>query len=80
MRTKLDLLQEVFRDVFEDDELLISQSTSAENVPLWDSLMHVTLILQVEKTYGVRFTSSQVSALKNVGELLDLIETLKNRR
>jgi acyl carrier protein len=66
-------LQEVFRQVFDDDELELTRSTSAKDVEGWDSLMHVTLIVNVEKAFGVKFGSSQVASLKDVGDLLDLI-------
>jgi acyl carrier protein len=70
----LDRVNEVFRDVFEDDELVVNPSTTAADVEGWDSLMHVTLIVAVEKAFNVKFTSSEVAALKNVGELVTLIE------
>lgn len=71
----LDQLQSVFRDVFEDDELTIDRQTSADNVEGWDSLMHVSLMINVERVFGVKFSTTQVASLKNVGELMDLIES-----
>ena len=68
----LDTLTAVFRDVFEDEELEISRETTATDIPDWDSLRHVTLMLNVEKTFGVRFSSAEIANLKDVGELLDL--------
>jgi acyl carrier protein len=70
----MERLNEVFQDVFEDDDLQISRSTMAKDVEGWDSLMHVTLLINVEKTFGVRFSSAEVASLKNVGELADLID------
>jgi acyl carrier protein len=67
-------LTDVFRDVFEDDDLVISPETSAKDIAGWDSLMHVTLIINVEKAFHVHFSSSEVAQLKNVGELIDLIK------
>lgn len=69
----LDKLLAVFRDVFEDDELEISATTTAEDVDGWDSLMHVSLMINVERAFGVKFSSTQVASLKNVGELIDLV-------
>ncbi len=66
-------LIQVFREVFEDDDLVITRDTTAKDVEGWDSLMHVTLIVNVERAFGVKFTSSEVAALKKVGELEDLI-------
>ena len=71
----LEQLQTVFRDVFEDDELTINRQTSADNVEGWDSLMHVSLMINVERVFGVKFSTTQVASLKNVGELMDLIES-----
>ncbi len=73
MDVVLDKLAGVFRDVFDDDELVLSRQTTAADIEGWDSLMHVTLMVNVEKAFGMRFTSSQVAAMKNVGELVDLI-------
>jgi len=72
----LSRLQDVFREVFEDDDLTLTPSTSAADLEEWDSLMHVTLILAVEGAFGVRFTSAQVSSLETVGDLVSLIEAL----
>ncbi len=74
METTLARLTEVFRDVFDDDSLVITVETAAGDIEGWDSLMHVTLILNLEKAFKVKFTSSQVASLKNVGDLLKLIE------
>ena len=68
----LSKLNQVFQDIFDDDELAISPETTAKDVEGWDSLMHVTLMVNIEKAFGIRFTSSEVAALKNVGELVEL--------
>lgn len=74
MSTTLERLQDVFTDVFEDDDLTIDRTTTAAEVGDWDSVMHVTLMLHVEQAFGIRFTSAEVAALSDVGELVDLIE------
>jgi len=66
-------IQDVFRDVFDDDSLVIARETTAADVEQWDSLMHVTLMVHLERHFGVRFNSSEVAGLKNVGELVDLV-------
>ena len=53
---------------------IFSTATNADDVEGWDSSMHVTLMLRVEKAFGVRFTSSQVASLENVGQLVALID------
>jgi len=72
--TIINQLNEVFQDVFEDDDLVINRNLTAKDVPNWDSLMHVTLVLAVEKEFGIRLSSSEVTNLKNVGDFIDLIE------
>lgn len=75
MSDTLSRLQEVFRDVFDDDELSVSRETTADDVEGWDSLKHVALVVNVERAFGVKFGSLEVAGLKNVGELLDLVDT-----
>ncbi|HEX4146369.1 MAG TPA: acyl carrier protein [Pirellulales bacterium] len=73
MDPQWEKLQGVFRDVFDDDELEINAQTTAADVEGWDSLAHVTLMINVEKRFGVKFRSSEVARLKRVGELMELI-------
>jgi acyl carrier protein len=73
MEDRMERLSQVFRDVFDDDELNITRQTTAKDVEGWDSLMHVTLVVNVEKAFKLKFSSSEVAALQTVGELLDLI-------
>ena len=70
----LDQVQEIFQDVFDDDELVVNADTTAADVEEWDSLMHVTLILEIESAFDVRFSSGDVAGLKSVGDLCALIE------
>ena len=72
-------MQEVFQSVFEDDTLEITRATTAKNVQGWDSLTHVTLLVTLEQRFKIRFKSSEVADLKNVGELLDVVERHRNR-
>lgn len=65
---------EIFRDVFRDDSLNISDSTTADDIEMWDSLTHITLINDIEEAFNFRFSMNQVLGMKNVGELLDILE------
>jgi acyl carrier protein len=76
----LTRLNSIFQDVFNDDELVVTDRTTAQDVEGWDSLMHVTLLVNVEKAFGLRFTSSEIASLKNVGELVDLIERYQKQK
>ena len=67
-------LTPIFRDVFNDDALVVSEGMSAADVPTWDSLSNIDLLIGVEKAFGVKFSIKDVRNLKNVGELLELIK------
>lgn len=67
-------LTEIFQDVFDDDTITVSDSTTAADVAGWDSLTHITLLATVEDEFDVKFGMKEVQGLKNVGELADLIE------
>jgi acyl carrier protein len=75
MGDTLEKLNAVFQEVFEEDDISVTRTTTAADVEGWDSLMHVTLIINVESQFGVRFSSSEVAALNSVGELVDLIDS-----
>ncbi len=66
-------LTPIFRDVFDDDSLEISEATTAGSVPTWDSLTHIDMIVAVEKAFSVSFTTKEVGSLGNVGDLIRLI-------
>jgi acyl carrier protein len=67
-------LDEIFQDVLEDDELKLSPETTAKDVDNWDSLNHVRLMLTVEKSFGVKFSASEIGRLKNIGGLIKLVK------
>ncbi len=67
-------LTPIFRDVFDDDALVVSEGMTAADVPTWNSLSNINMIIAVEKAFGVKFSIKDVRALKNVGELLALIK------
>jgi acyl carrier protein len=65
-------LQTVLDDIFLESPTLVA-SLSAKDVPEWDSLFHISLLLAVESAFGVRFRMGEVEATKNIGEFADLI-------
>jgi len=67
-------LNGVFQQVFDAPELEVGDATTAEDVPGWDSLAHVNLVVAVEKAFSVRFTTKEVKGLANVGDMIRLIE------
>lgn len=66
-------LNEVFRDVFDDEEITVSDKTTADDIEEWDSLEHINLLAAVEQAFGIKFNMGQVVSMKNVGEMADII-------
>jgi acyl carrier protein len=66
-------LTNIFQDVFDDDRIMLTPEMTAEDVPEWDSLSHVRLIISIQQKFGVSFSAAQASNLRNVGELVELI-------
>ncbi|MBQ8883176.1 MAG: acyl carrier protein [Oscillospiraceae bacterium] len=67
-------LTAVFRDVFDDETIEICDTTTADDIEDWDSIEHITLIGAVESEFKVRFKMGEVSGMKNVGEMVKIIE------
>ena len=67
-------LNKVFRDYFDDDSIELDDETTADDIEDWDSLSHITLMSAVEDEFGVRFTMGEVSGMKNVGEMAQIIK------
>lgn len=66
-------LQEIFRDVFDDENLVISEETTADDIEDWDSFAQMNLIVAMEKQFGMKFNIKEINSLKNVGEMIELI-------
>lgn len=65
-------LSQVFSDVFDEDITVTPETTSAD-IEEWDSLTHITLISEVEDTFGMKFSMKDVLGMQNVGEMADII-------
>ncbi len=70
-----ETLTEIFEDVF-DTEVELSDDTTAEDIPGWDSLRHITLISAIEDEFEIKFDMKAVRELKNVGAMVDMLEEL----
>lgn len=64
---------DIFKEVFDDDSLVISDDTAAEDIEDWDSLMHISLITAIENEFNIKFKLKEVTSLQNVGDTIDLI-------
>lgn len=76
--TKKDIfngVQEICRDIFDEDDLVIENSTSSDDIEDWDSLNHINLVSAIEKEFKIKFALGELMILKDVGAMVDLMET-----
>lgn len=66
-------LTEVFQDVFDDEEIELTDETTSDDIEDWDSLEHINLIVAVEQEFGFKFSMGEVTNMKNVGAMVDII-------
>ena len=67
-------LKSVFQKVFEENDITITREMTAQDIEKWDSLRHIQLISEVERAFGIKFKLREVLSMKNVGDLIDLID------
>lgn len=66
-------LDEVFEEVFDDESIHVTDATTADDIEDWDSLEHINLVVAIENRFGIKFNMSEVTSMKNVGEMVDII-------
>ena len=66
-------VEAIFRDIFDNEALVVSRATSAVDIEEWDSLNNINLIVAIEKEFKIKFILAELVALKNVGEMIELI-------
>lgn len=67
-------LTEIFHDVFDDDAIVVTPQLNANDVDGWDSLAHIRLMLTIERAFKVKFSTTEIGKLKNVGDLAELLQ------
>jgi len=67
-------LTEIFQDVFDDQSIVLTRETTADDIEDWDSLSQITLLVSIEKKFKINLSFNEVQDLKNVGDMLDLIK------
>jgi acyl carrier protein len=67
-------IQDIFRDIFDNETLVITPESNASKVEDWDSLAHVNLVTAIEKNYKIKFGLGELQELKNVGDMIELIQ------
>ena len=66
---------DIFHDVLDDESIVLNDSTTADDIEDWDSLSHITLISEIENAFGFKFSMKEVTGMKNVGEMLDVLSS-----
>lgn len=66
-------IQDIFRDLLDDESILLTYDTTAKDVDGWDSLTHIQLIVAIEKSFKIKFSTREILSWKNVGEMIDCI-------
>ena len=69
-----DRLTEIFRDFFDDDDIVINDETTSDDIEDWDSLEHINLIVAIEQEFEMKFSMGEVTGMKNVGAMVDIIQ------
>jgi len=69
----LSEVQNIMRDVLDEPEIVLTETTTANDVEGWDSLTHIQLIVVIEKHFKIRFNSNEILSWENIGEMVDAI-------
>ncbi len=70
----MEILNEIFRQVFDDDAIVVTRESTANDIEEWDSLTHMNLVVAVEAKFKIRFALGELQTLRNVGDMFDLVE------
>ena len=66
-------VQDIFRDIFDEDNLIINNTTSSDEIEDWDSLNHINLVSAIEKEFKIKFAFGELVTMKDVGTMIDII-------
>lgn len=74
MEEIFERVNNVFRDVFDDETITVNENTTSSDIEDWDSLEHINLIVAIENEFGIKFGMNEVTGMKNVGEMVKIIK------
>lgn len=77
MKATLENLLPIFREVLENDSIEVTENTVAADIPEWDSLNHIYLVVAIEKRFNIKFTTTQIQSWQRVGDLITDINVTK---
>ena len=67
-------LNEIFRDIFDDEDIVVTPETNSDSIEDWDSLEHINLVVAIEKAFEMKFSMDEVTGMKDVGEMVEIIK------
>jgi acyl carrier protein len=76
----LEVLTELFREIFDDDSIVLTSATAAKDIDGWDSFVHVTISIGIEERFRIKFQTAEIETLLNVGDMIDLIDRKLSER
>ena len=72
-------LNKVFRDIFDDESIVVKPETTSNDIEDWDSLEHINLVVAVEQEFGIKFNMNEVTTMKDVGDMVNIIISRINK-
>jgi acyl carrier protein len=76
----LDALTAIARDIFADDSIVLSLNSTADDIPDWDSVNHITLVVSIEQHFHIKFNSAELDGMKNIGEMVTVVKDKLKKR
>ena len=68
-----EALNEIFRDVFDDDDIELNAETTSEDIDGWDALANINIIVSIENEFNIKFEMNEITDMKSVGEIVKVI-------